>query len=137
MELLVRALQIAFVGQEAPFVFRQESRMHRRGLPLVAKGDQACRQRRLDRLRLRPRPGQQTGARGRGERHADLQFGVIAAAGALIGVGPTVVEDVFALGMRFQIAGRDTQNLPVGVLSGQVLGLPAGAGDCGLRGFER
>jgi hypothetical protein len=67
----------------------------------------------------------------------DLEFRVIAAAGALIGVGPAMVEDILALGMRFQITGRDPQNSSVGVLCGEMLGLPAGAGDRRLRRFER
>ena len=40
------------------------------------------------------------------ERHAHLQLWIIAAAGSLKTFGPAPVEDVFALRMRFHVAGH-------------------------------
>src|SRR5664279_1945422 len=47
-----------------------------------------------------------SGCRRKGNR--DLQFRIIASAGALIGFGPAAVEHVFALRVRFLIAGNDS-----------------------------
>ena len=43
----------------------------------------------------------------------DLQLRIVAAAGALVGIGPAAVEDILALRMRFQIAGHDADDLVV------------------------
>ena len=80
----------------------------------------------LPRLRLRAGLDQQPRA-GRGrERHGDLQLGIIAAAGALIGVGPAVIEHIFAARMRFQVAGRRPQDFAVCGFDQEMLRLPAG-----------
>ena len=89
------------------------------------------------RLGQRAGAGEQAGAGGRGERHRDLQLGIIVAAGALVGLGPAVVEHVFAARMGFQVAGRGAQKAPLGVLGQQVARLPAGAVADATRGFKR
>ena len=45
----------------------------------------------------------------------DLQLGVIAAAGALVGFGPAGIEHVFAARVGFQIAGHDAEHAPSSV----------------------
>ena len=65
-------------------------------------------------LRQRSRAGEQAGAGHRGERHRDLQLGVIVAAGVLEGLGPAVVEDVFAARMALHVAGRGAEQSAVG-----------------------
>ena len=58
------------------------------------------------RRRRRPvPPGARPGRRR--ERHCDLQFRVIAAAGALIGFGPAAIEHIFAERMGFKVARHD------------------------------
>ena len=49
---------------------------------------------------------QQARARHRAERHGDLQFGVIVAAGTLQRVRPAMVEHVFAVAVRLRIHRR-------------------------------
>ena len=48
-----------------------------------------------------------------GEGHRALQLGIVVAARALERVGPGVVEDVFALTVGFDIAGRDAVQMRV------------------------
>ena len=45
------------------------------------------------------------------ERHRDLELRIVAPAGALVGVGPAVVEDVLALGVGLRVAGRSGDDL--------------------------
>ena len=112
--------------------------MDRGGLALAAELDQAGGQRRRATvLGVRAGPDQQPPAGRRRERHRDLELRVVVAAGALIGLGPAVVEDVFALRMRFQIAGHDAEDGAVGGLGDQVLRLPAGPRGGRAGCFER
>ena len=72
-------------------------------------------------------PHEQARARHRRERHGDLQLGIIAPAGALEGLRPAMVEDVFALAVALQIERGGAQQGAVLGLGQQVLRLPAGA----------
>ena len=81
-------------------------------------------------LRQRAGAGEQARAGHRRERHRHLQLGVIVAAGALEGLGPAVVEDIFAARMALHVAGRGAEQRAVGRLR------PAGgaaASRCGRR----
>jgi hypothetical protein len=108
VELLVGALQEAVLGEQLPLGLAREGDMDGGGLADAAQRYEATRQRVHDALGVdavadqQPRPG-----RG-GEGNRDLELRIIAPAGALIGVRPAAVEDVLALGMRFQIAGHDS-----------------------------
>ncbi len=73
-----------------------------------------------------PGPHQKAAPVRRRERHRHLQLRIVVAAGALIGLGPAVVEDVFALRMRFGVAG-DGADDRAAVFGDEVHGLPAGA----------
>ena len=73
-------------------------------------------------------PDQQALPRHRRERDGGLQLGIIAAAGALIGVGPAMIEHVLALAVRFQIAGHAADQRAACVLEHKMLRQPAGLG---------
>ena len=49
---------------------------------------------------------EQSGAGRRRERHRDLELWIIAPAGALESIRPAMVEDIFAIAVRFAIAGN-------------------------------
>jgi hypothetical protein len=58
-----------------------------------------------------------------------LQLRIVAAAGALEGVGPAMVEHIFALAVGLQIAGNGAeQGAPDAVFQPQMMPLPAGCG---------
>ena len=61
------------------------------------------------------------------EGHGGLQLRIVAAAGALIGVGPGMVEDILAIGVGFQIAGHAGGDAASGVLQDEMLRQPAGS----------
>ena len=113
MELLVGALQKAVRRRAAPIPAPVRK--------VTCADDASCAAAELGRaasasaaahgLRQRARAHQQAAAGRRRERHRDLELRIIAAAGALIGLGPAAVEHVFAARMRFQIAGRDARAL--------------------------
>src|ERR1043166_1180728 len=58
---------------------------------------------------------QQAMARHRREGNACLQLGIVAAAGAIEGVGPAPVEHVFALGVRLQIERKQAMNATIAI----------------------
>ena len=95
----------------------------------LAKRDQPCGESLLRPVRVRAGPHQQPRSASRRERHRDLQFGIIAAAGTLISVGPALIEDVFAARMRFQVAGRSPKRFALRRLDQKVLRRPAGSRD--------
>src|SRR5258708_678910 len=49
----------------------------------------------------------------------------MAAAGAFMGVGPAVVEDVLAVGMALEVERRRAEEAPIGALEGEMLRQPA------------
>ena len=77
-------------------------------------------------LGIRPGRTSRRGPGRRRERHRRLELRVIAAAGALKGVGPAMVEDIFAHRMRFEIAGKDRGRPAVGAVEDEMLAEPAG-----------
>ncbi len=72
--------------------------------------------------------GEDARAGGRGEGHADLQFGIIAAASAVPSIGPSMIEDIFALGMSFDIGGECGGEGACGIFDENGGALPAGVG---------
>src|SRR6185437_3997714 len=87
--------------------------------------------------RERAGAGEQARPGDRRERHSDLELRIVIAAGALEGVGPAVIEHVFALGVTLGVAGRDAEDRAAGVLRDQMLWLPAGARSDRVRLFKR
>ena len=71
-------------------------------------------------------PREQAGARHRREGHGDLELGIVAAAGALEGLRPAMVEDVFALAVAFHIERGGALQGAVVAFGQQILRLPAG-----------
>jgi len=66
-----------------------------------------------------------------------LQLGVIAAAGAEIGIGPAMVEHILPIGVRFQIAGHAGGEPPRLVLHEEMLRQPAGLASGGTAVLQR
>ena len=113
VKLLVVAQQEAVLAQKLRFRLAGKGHMHGGGVGRVAQRHQAARERGSDLLAIDAIADQQPWAGGGRKRHRGLQFWIIAPARALIGIRPAAVEDVFALRMRFQIAGHDAGDLAV------------------------
>ena len=137
VELLVVALQEAALAEQAPFRLGQEGDVRRRQLVCRGDLDQGIGKGAAHGLRQRAGADEQARAGHRRERHRHLQFGVIVAAGVLEGLGPAMVEDVFAARMALHVAGRGAQKGAVGALGQQVARLPAGAAADRKRSFKR
>ena len=75
---------------------------------------------------LKPRKRQEAPAGGRGEGDGKLQLGIVPPARALPGIGPGVIEDVFALAVRLGIKRCRRDDAPV-LPHDKRAGLPAGA----------
>ncbi len=76
---------------------------------------------------MRARLDQEPASGRRRERHRDLELWIIAAAGALVGLGPAAVEHVFPARVAFDVAGRGGERRAVGGFDDEVLRLPAGS----------
>jgi hypothetical protein len=136
MELLMGALEEAALAQQFPFRRGGEGDVDRGRVRAPADVDQRVGEGGPNGLRLRPRARQQPAA-GRGrERHGHLELWIVAAASALIGFGPAVIEDVFAARMGFHVAGDGAEKPTFGVFSQHMHRLPAGARTDRLRYFE-
>ena len=73
----------------------------------------------------------------RGEGRGDLKLGVIAAARAFIGVGPGMIEHIFALAMALEIRGRGSDDPAGRILNDHMRRRPAGTAAGGTGGLER
>ncbi len=136
VELLVDAAQEAEVARPLGLRLRQEGGVDRRGLDLLAQGPQAGDEGGGGLVRVLARGDQEARAGDRRERHADLELRVVAAAGALEGVGPAVIEHVLALRMGLQVAGGIADH-PAVALGGDVQRQPAGAAADASRILQR
>jgi hypothetical protein len=139
VKLLVVTLQEAVRAQQFRLRLAGKSHMHGGGIGRVAERHQAARERRSDLLVIDAITDQQPRT-GRGRKgHRGLKFWIIASTGALIGIRPAAVEHVFALRMRFQIAGHDAGDLAIEPCQ-QMSWSPTGAGAGragGLGGCEK
>src|SRR3954451_11360867 len=101
VELRAEPPQPAGLAERVPLRLLAEGDVDRREVELPA----GLRQPLAQRLRPDPcpRPHQQPRAWHRAEGGADLQLRVVAAAGPLEGIGPAIVEDVFALAVALRI----------------------------------
>ena len=79
---------------------------------------------------------QQPWACGRRERHRALQLGIIAAPGTLPGIGPALVEHIFALAVGLEIARQYAHRHTLGIVHHQMRRLPAGASTGAARSFQ-
>ena len=73
-----------------------------------------------------PGPDQEPASGHRGEGYRHLELRVVAAAGALKGIRPAVVEDVFAHRVRLEIGGEDGGRAAVRAVEDEMLAEPAG-----------
>src|SRR5579872_6450563 len=106
MELLAGADEKSGARQPVGVLGRGKSEVNRRGLGLFAQLPQGSDQR-LARAFRRIAGYEEPASGHRRERDRDLELGIIAAAGALVGVGPGVVEHVLALAVGLEVARRD------------------------------
>jgi len=113
VKLLVVTLQESLGREKFPFRFAGKRHVDRRCLCQPAQRHQSARERGADTVALDAIWDQQARAGGRREWNRSLQFGIIAPAGAFIGIGPAAIEHVFALRVRFQIAGHDRRDRAV------------------------
>ena len=72
-------------------------------------------------------PGEQARSRHRREGHRRLELGIITAAGALEGLRPAMVEDVFALAVALHVKRDGALQGAVVGFGQEILRLPAGA----------
>src|SRR4029077_13373865 len=89
VELLVGAAQEAAFAEELAFRFGGEGDVNAGSLVDPAELDQACGERLAGDIGARL--DQEAASGGRRERHGDLEFWIIVAAGALIGLVPSAV----------------------------------------------
>ena len=80
---------------------------------------------------------QQARAGGRGEGHADLELGVVLPAGTVPGIGPAVIEDIFALAVALQIGGQSGSGDACGILDHQRKWRPPAAPTDAARFLEQ
>ncbi len=127
VELLVGALQEAARAERGPFRLGEEGDV--RGRQIVAARDfgETVGQRALHGGGEGAGAGEQARAGDRCEGHRDLELGIVIAAGTLIGLGPALVEDIFALRVGLHIAGCGAEQGAVGRLRQQMARLPASA----------
>jgi len=127
VELKVVALDVPGLLQRGDVRFLREGDMDRGGLRLPAQGLESADQGGAGLICARSVRDQQARARRRGEGRGDLELRVVAPAGALIGIGPAMVEDIFALAVALQEAGCCGQELTGIVLDEEIGRRPAGA----------
>ena len=72
----------------------------------------------------------------RRERHGAQQLGVITDSGTATGIGPAVIEHVFAQAVGLEIARHDGERRPVIVFEDEMLSKPAGLARCRSRFFQ-
>ncbi len=75
----------------------------------------ALQQGRPDRSGVRAGAVQEARTGHRGERNGPEQLGIVAAAGALVRIGPAVVEDVLALAVALEPEGHDAEDAAIPV----------------------
>ena len=126
VELAVGARQVAGLGERCCSASVAKVTCSEEAPILPVSVAPAAASRRAVLVGVRAGPDQQAPAGHRREGHRRLELGIVAPAGALIGVGPAMVEDVFAHGMALQVAGHDRRRAAVGAVEHEVLAEPAG-----------
>ena len=125
MELRIGAVKPGPALDGARVLLWHEGDVNRRRLALLAEVYKACRQ-----LRPQGRRGRQKARAGRRrERHGALELRVIAPAGAAIGIGPAVIENIFAIAVVLEIAGHNANDAAPVIFKNEMAPAPAGFGD--------
>ena len=138
VKLTVGALQETALAEMMPFVFGDEGPVRRGGARLATEFDRAGDQPVAVRRHRGAGPDQEPAPRRRRERHADLELGIIAPAGALIGIGPAIIEDIFAHRMGLQIGRHDGPHRAfIAVAQHEMARIPASTVADGAGGFQR
>jgi len=137
MELLIGPPKKAVLAEQPAFLVGRERHMHRGGLVNPAQLDETGDERVADPVGIRARADQQATAGRRGERDRHLNLGIILPAGALVGLGPALVEYVFAAGMGFQVAWHEPDRRARSGFGEQVPGQPSGPCTDRSGRFER
>ncbi len=125
--LLALAHGQAPLAQPGPLVGGGEVDVQARGFIALAELQAAPQQHEPGLLHVHARPHQQPGAGGGGEGRRRQQLRIVLAPRPLIGVGPGVVEDVFALAVGLQIERHHRRHPARLVLHRQVLRAPTSA----------
>src|SRR6476646_5843337 len=107
VELLIGAFEEAEFAAELPFLLGEKGDVQAGDAEPGADLHSRLEQERLALAFALAGTHQQAPARDGSERDRDLELRIIVAAGACIGVGPAMVEHVFALRVRFEVAGYD------------------------------
>ncbi len=126
MELLVGALEEALPSGKLPFRARKKSNVQRGDAQFGGQRGAGLQQDRFAFGLIGTGAHEQTTPRDRRKGHRHLKLGIVTAAGALIGIGPAMIEHIFALAVRFQIAGHAGGKRAVAVLEQQMARQPAG-----------
>ena len=126
VKLLVGALQKAAFAEEFAFRLGGEGDVNAGSLIEPAELEQARGERLTGGVGMRAWLDQEPASGHRRERHRDLELWIIAAAGALIGLGPAAVEHIFTARVAFDVAGRGGERRAAGGFDDEVLRLPAG-----------
>src|SRR5208282_3418217 len=125
MKLLAFTEEKAGIAQGAPFGLARERDMERGDVEALRH----CERSRNERV-LCPRRGvgmdEEARARNGGERYRDLELRIIPPARALVCVGPTVVEDVFAIRMDLEVHRCGGEEAARGVFDRDMLWQPTG-----------
>ena len=137
MELLVGPLQQAHLAGELPFAAREEGDMQGGDAEPVGHLHGGLEQQRFSLARVVAGADEEPLAGDRREGDRGLQLRIIAAAGAQIGVGPAMVEDIFALAVRFQIARHAGDQRSRRILEEKMLRQPAGLARGGAAVLQR
>src|SRR5690606_13904173 len=125
VELLVLAQQKILSLERGNVFFGGEGDMGGGDTELVRERFQAAGKGAADRLRVEATADEQARACGRRKRNRDLEFWVIVAARALIGVRPAMVENVFTLAVGFKISYDRAEQAPVLIGQPEVLTQPS------------
>ncbi len=112
--------------KQVAFRAAREGDVQRGHAGILDRRDQGGDQGRPRLALLPPGADQQARPGDRREGRGDLQLRIIAAAGAVIGLGPAVVEHIFALAVGFDVERRGGEDGPGAILDHQVLRQPAG-----------
>ena len=128
MELLVVARQPAIGGKGRTVVLGHEGCVNGGKAVVGAQRARGGGQHAALLRRIRTAGRHQARARGGGERRRGLQLRVIAPARPLEGIGPAVIEHIFALRMGLEIKRHGCLKHAIGIGHHKRARLPTGAG---------